>query len=145
MMFLFNSSFLFTFILIILPLIQTIPVDDQQPQRHRFRRGIFNFFSDIKKHDASGNIGSSVIVNDNVNDAESNKAKYAWLSMAKSQGSRLMQGGTDLALLPVNWLTNIVNNWPLYLICITIIMSLIAFLYCSCQAGTTKLLMPKPR
>ncbi|CAF4731144.1 unnamed protein product, partial [Rotaria socialis] len=36
-----------------------------------------------------------------------------WLNMVKNQTGRVMQGGTDLILTPVNWLTNLTNNWYL--------------------------------
>ncbi|CAF5047354.1 unnamed protein product, partial [Rotaria socialis] len=64
-----------------------------------------------------------------------------WLNMVKNQTGRVMQGGTDLILTPVNWLTNLTNNWPLYLVCMTIIMCLLAFFYCAFKTCIEKHLM----
>ncbi|CAF4992763.1 unnamed protein product, partial [Rotaria socialis] len=52
---------LFTFILIFLPIIQTISIaDQQQQQQHRFRRAWINFFSDETKTEVSAKGGSSI-------------------------------------------------------------------------------------
>ncbi|CAF1497458.1 unnamed protein product [Adineta steineri] len=104
---------LFTFILIFLPIIQTISiVDQQQQQQHRFRRAWINFFSDETKTEVSAKGGSSINSSGNNGDLNQ-KGSDRWLNMVKNQTGRVMQGGTDLILTPVNWLTNLTNNWYL--------------------------------
>ncbi|CAF5095536.1 unnamed protein product, partial [Rotaria magnacalcarata] len=116
-------------------MIQTISIADQQ--HHQFRGGLFNFFSDINQPQLTAKHGSSINTGGNTDDLNG-KGTDPWLHMAKNQTGRIMQGGTDLILTPVNWLTNLTNNWPLYLVCMTIIMCLLAFFYCSCKASIAK-------
>ncbi|CAF1551109.1 unnamed protein product [Adineta ricciae] len=115
---------LFTFILIFLPIIQTISiVDQQQQQQHRFRRAWINFFSDETKTEVSAKGGSSINSSGNNGDLNQ-KGSDRWLNMVKNQTGRVMQGGTDLILTPVNWLTNLTNNWPLYLVYFTLFIKM---------------------
>ncbi|CAF3452504.1 unnamed protein product, partial [Rotaria sp. Silwood2] len=84
--------------------------------------------------------GSSINSSGNNGDLNQ-KGSDRWLNMVKNQTGRVMQGGTDLILTPVNWLTNLTNNWPLYLVCMTIIMCLLAFFYCAFKTCIEKHLM----
>ncbi|CAF5014576.1 unnamed protein product, partial [Rotaria socialis] len=109
-------------------------------QQHRFRRAWINFFSDETKTEVSAKGGSSINSSGNNGDLNE-KGSDRWLNMVKNQTGRVMQGGTDLILTPVNWLTNLTNNWPLYLVCMTIIMCLLAFFYCAFKTCIEKHLM----
>lgn len=79
-------------------------------QNLRFRRDFFNFFSDVYKPVLEANHGSSINIGSSQNNMTFKDTDH-WLSMVKNQSGRIMQGGTDLALAPVNWLTNVTNNW----------------------------------
>lgn len=102
------STFLFTFIVIITPMIITISSLDQQ--QHRFRRAFINFFSDVQQPQLTAKHGSSITIG-SIQNNMTVKDTDPWLGMVKNQSSRIMQGGTDLVLTPVNWLTNVTNNW----------------------------------
>ena len=95
-------------------MIQTIsmvdPQQQQQQQQRRFRRGLCNFFSDVNENKVSAKGGSTINIGGNTNDV-SGKANGPWLDIAKNQTGRIMQGGTDLILTPVTWITNMMKNW----------------------------------
>jgi hypothetical protein len=143
-----------------MPLIQTNSTVDQQ--KHRFTGGLFNFFSDVHQPQLTANGGGSINNGGNTGDVSGN-GRNPWLHMVKNQTGRVMQGGTDLVLTPINWFTNLTNNWyikflfifysslyhcfslficrPLYLVCMTIIMCLVAFFYCTFKACIMKHLL----
>ena len=108
---LFDSSLSLTLILLIfLPTILTIPMVDQQ-QQHRFRRGVINFLSDVNEPEIIADHGSSINLGGNTGDPNGKNTRDPWLHMVKHQTGRVVQGGTDLVLTPINWLTNLTNNW----------------------------------
>lgn len=110
---LFDSSLSLTLILLIfLPTILTIPMVDQQ-QQHRFRRGVINFLSDVNEPEIIADHGSSINLGGNTGDPNGKNTRDPWLHMVKHQTGRVMQGGTDLVLTPINWFTNLINNWYL--------------------------------
>ncbi|CAF2889398.1 unnamed protein product [Rotaria sp. Silwood2] len=115
-----------------------MPLVDQQ--QTRFRRALINIFSDTNEKKVSANHGGTINM-DSTHSNTSIKEADHWLSMIKNQGGHIMQGGTDLVLTPISWLTTITNNWPVYLVCITIILSLLAFFYCSFKACINKNLL----
>jgi len=83
---------------------------DQQ-QQHRFRRGVINFFSDVNEPEIIADRGSSINLGGNTGDPNEKNTRDPWLHMVKHQTGRVVQGGTDLVLTPINWLTNLTNNW----------------------------------
>ncbi|CAF4600709.1 unnamed protein product [Rotaria sp. Silwood2] len=89
-------------------MVSTMSLVDQE--QNRFRRAWINFMSDIKEKKVSANHGATINM-DSTHSNTSNKEADHWLNMIKYQGGRVMQGGTDLILTPVSWLTTITNNW----------------------------------
>lgn len=85
---------------------------DQQ-QQHRFRRGVINFLSDVNEPEIIADHGSSINLGGNTGDPNGKNTRDPWLHMVKHQTGRVVQGGTDLVLTPINWLTNLTNNWYL--------------------------------
>ena len=85
---------------------------DQQ-QQHRFRRGVINFLSDVNEPEIIADHGSSINLGGNTGYPNEKNTRDPWLHMVKHQTGRVVQGGTDLVLTPINWLTNLTNNWYL--------------------------------
>ena len=100
---------LFTWIIFFLPIMLTISTADQQ--QHRFRRFI-NVLTDQQTTELVAKHGSTInIAVGGKTDAVNEKVRDPWLHMVKNQTGRIMEGGTDLVLTPINWLTNMTNYW----------------------------------
>ena len=84
-------------------------------------RGLFNLFSHktIFKPSVPG-------ANSQLHVRLSDSPAHAGLKAA----SKLIEDGGDFVRLPMTWLKNIQANWPIYLICGTIICLSILYLYC---------------
>jgi hypothetical protein len=74
-----------------------------------------NFFSDVKKTETKTEVkngGTINIVNGKTDDLREQRSG-PWLHTVRNQTGRIMEGGTDLVLTPISWLTNMTSYWYL--------------------------------
>ena len=71
--------------------------------------------SDVKKTETKTEVknGGTINIINGKTDDPNEKRNGPWLHMVRNQTGRVMEGGTDLILTPISWLTNMTSYWYL--------------------------------
>ncbi|CAF3273736.1 unnamed protein product [Rotaria socialis] len=77
-------------------------------------------------------------------DGASREQQTTLLRKAGDQAGRILEGGTDVVIAPAKWLAHMQENWLTYIVCATILMVGILFIYCCIRRKISSLLMPSP-
>ena len=113
------------------------PAHSLTKKMHRSARSLFDFFSHKTKFEPSvsgSNNRLDVRLGDKALKDNVESPAHAGLNTA----SRLIEDGGELIRLPMTWLKTITVNWPIYLICGSIICLAILFIYCKVRRSSPR-------
>ncbi|CAF1265689.1 unnamed protein product [Adineta steineri] len=106
--------------------------------KHRNRRYLLNIMGDPTE--TKTQTGNNSPVYNAARGSDGAKSGNSWNEMLRhsagrvvESAGRVVEGATDVVLAPVNWLAHMQNYWPFYVVCSIIVLSLVTYLYCSCQ------------
>ncbi|CAF3167299.1 unnamed protein product [Rotaria socialis] len=66
------------------------------------------------------------------------------LRKAGDQAGRILEGGADVVIAPAKCLAHMQENWLTYIVCATILMVGILFIYCCIRRKISSRFMPSP-
>ncbi|CAF3311157.1 unnamed protein product, partial [Rotaria socialis] len=77
-------------------------------------------------------------------DGASREQQTTLLRKAGDQPGRILEGGADLEIASTKWLAHMQENWLTYIVCATILMVGILFIYCCIRRKISSRFMPSP-